>query len=109
MRKPRVVEAMTEGPFERFTVRGSFAFFSSEKQNPSAGEIARTKDSFAHAVNPAAGRHAESSNDEASYRTPMTFSTQANLNFSHHVRHVMGLMAKVRARLVLSLRFYLRI
>ena len=35
--------------------------------------------------------------------------TQANLNFSHHARHVMALMAKVRARLVLSLRFYLRI
>jgi hypothetical protein len=30
-------------------------------------------------------------------------------NFSHHARHVMALMAKVRARLVLSLRFYLRI
>jgi len=26
--KSQVVEAMTEGPFERFTARGSFAFFS---------------------------------------------------------------------------------
>ena len=35
--------------------------------------------------------------------------TRANLNFSHPVRHVMALMEKVRARLALSLRFYLRI